>query len=332
MDEGNQSAAWQKAGTLPLHSRLNLTNRQLIEVHQRQLEEHHNFLSSLRAAQSVSGAKEFVEECLTQTEAMVKNFKHSADRFLVANGERMQDNSYRPKKQIPTRPRKNIPTGPSLDPSGLFMKDTKPTPIEELMGHPTTSAVIRTKRKFLESDEPIESTLQPPEPEEHAQKKLRREVISTPKPELSEESSIPNGHKPGPPDEPVEVPAAGDSFLQEVEEHLKKKELKRLKKQEKKRRRESGISDISMTGVGQDNTQTIPKPEKKRRKKVNYVAVEQGEVDMSSRTPSHSEQTTPQVEKGKNKRLSPASEYIASLGQQVDSRRKSKRQRTAEVA
>ena len=258
----------------------------------------------------------------------MQSFKQSADKFLGATKRSPLDHRQRPKK---------VPTGPRLDPSGLFVRDTKPTPVEELLRH-ATPTVIRTKRKILEEDE---ETVSQPELSalrtERSQKRVRQEESPSPDTHVNtskgrkELDGTSNGHKSDSAEQPVEVPAAGASFVQEVEEHLKKKALKKLKKKEKKRKRESAVSDVPMEELEHTTTQTSTKPQKKKRKKVAQVLLDGREVGIESDIPLQTGQTKPQAEKGRNKRLSPALQYLATSLQQVEGRQGSKRQKTAEV-
>lgn len=328
MYESAQQAQWQKVQPLPSQSWTGLTSQQLIDLHEKQLEEHRRFLSSLQAeAHHVSGAKQFTEECLAQTEVMMKQLTQSADKFLAATtNPPPQHNSQRPKK---------VPTGPRLDPSGLFMRDTKPTPPAELL----RQTVIRPKRKILgEDEETVSHSESSPLYAERPPKRLRREESQTPenhvdaRSESNEQDRAPNGDEPDTSKAPNHVSLAGDSFVQEVEEHLKKKALKKLKKKEKKRKRESAVSDVPMAELEQATTQTSTKPQRKRRKKAAQVLLDEREVGIESDdTAIQTGRTTPQAEKGRNKRLSPASQYLATSLQQVEGRQRSKRQRTAEV-
>src|SRR5260221_243859 len=132
---------------------------------------------------------------------------------------------------------KRIPIGPRLDPSGLFMTDTTPTPLEDLLRRPTTSAVIRTKRKALDIDEQVAySPSTAPLQDERTPKKARTAKGPTVTEEAVENKGEVNSTKDVIPEEPIQIPVVGESFVQEVEELLKKKELKRLKRQEKKRK------------------------------------------------------------------------------------------------
>ena len=122
-----------------------------------------------------------------------------------------------------------------------------------------------------------------------------------------------------------------ESFLKDVEELLIQKELKRRKRLEKKRKRESGISDVTMTEVEQEAAAPDHRPRKRMRKPVQQTGVDEVETEANTQTPAQSRHTTPQVEKGRNKRLSPASEYLASLLEQSDGRRRSKRQKANSI-
>lgn len=260
---------------------------------------------------------------------MTKDFKQSADESLNAARQPYQNNNQRRKKAVPT--------GPRLDPSGLFMRDTKPTPIQEILRH-TTPPVIRTKRQTPEIDEgllPSPQSFQ--QHEDCPSKRVRRERRSTTGngPDIDggwrKQSKSPNGYIPEAMDEAAEIPAGGDSFVREVEEHLKKKVMKRLKKQEKKRKRESAISDVPMIGDGQDTTQIAANRQQKKRKKVTQTLLDEREVGIDSETPIQSGQISPQAEKGRNKRLSPASGYVATSHPQVEGGSKSKRRKINEV-
>ena len=323
MDGNAQHAPWQKVQPLPSQSWTGLTSQQLIDLHEKQLEEHRRFLSSLQGeAHHSSGAKELTEECLAQTEVMMKHLKQSADKFLAATtNSPPQDNSKRPKK---------VPTGPRLDPSGLFMRSTTPTAPAELL----RQTVIRPKRKILgEDEETVSQSQSSPLYAGRPPKRLRGDESQTPethvdaRSESNEQHRAPNGHEPNTAEELNHVTPWSDSFMQEVEEHLKKKALKK----QKKRKRESAVSDVPMAEFEQATTQTSTKPQKKKRKKAAQVLLDEREVGIESDdTAIQTGQTTPQAEKGSNKRLSPASQYLATSLQQVEGRQKSKRRKAAE--
>jgi hypothetical protein len=227
------------------------------------------------------------------------------------------------------RPKKRIRTGPCIDPSGLFMTDTTPTPVPGLSSHLPTSAVIRTKRKAPESDEdPVEYPPLATEQQERPLKKVRVREVPMTDDSAATKSCEHEKAKKDATDEQIEISAAGDPFAREVEERLKKKELKRLKKQERKRKRESGVSDVSMPDFHQESENgdlKTQKPQKKRRRR-GHQGTADG-TDVPSQATSQSGQSTPPVVKGGKKRSSPAAEYIEAI---LQSTGRSKRQRTAD--
>ena len=243
---------------------------------------------------------------------------------MLVNGEEIFSSDYISKAKFST--------GPPPDLSPLFTKDVKPTPVEQPSHRSTTSPAIRTKRKILETDEVLAAPTEcPRQLEERPQKRVRREGASPTPDEQSPSNETSNESMRDVPEDTVEVPAAGESFLKDVEELLIQKELKRRKRLEKKRKRESGISDVTMTEVEQEAAASDHRPRKRMRKPVQQTGVDEVETEANTQTPSQSGHTTPQVEKGRNKRLSPASEYLASLLEQSDGRRRSKRQKASNV-
>ena len=255
---------------------------------------------------------------------MVKNFRRAADRWMLINGEEIFSSDYISKAELST--------GPLPNPSGLFTKDVKPTPVVQPSHRSTTSPAIRTKRKILGTDEALaEAPDCPRQVEERPQKRVRREEASPTEDGQGPSNETSNESMPDVPEGTIEVPAAGESFLKDVEEVLMKKELKRLRRLEKKRKRESAISDVTMIEVEQEAVAPDHRPRKKVRKHAQQNVVDEVETQASTQTPYHSGQTTPHVEKGRNKRLSPASEYLASLLEQSDGRRRSKRQKSSNI-
>lgn len=326
--ESNAPTQWSDASTLHQCPRNTSDWQQALSRHQNLLAQHRSFLSSLQlGSQTVAARVELLGQCLEHVEAMMLDIKKLSTLSVPSNGSELSPTSAT--AVINKRPKKPIPTGPRLNSSGPFVTDTTPTRGDESFRHSQTSTVIRTKRRAPDEDEDEENevhttdddTLQ----EGQRHKRPRTGARDTRQEEQSERVAGDSDEtKTDHVEKAVENPAREDWFVVEVEEALRKKEMRRLKKLDRKRKRQSGTSDVSMPDVGPGDE----KPKKKRQK--GSPPSDEG-IESVSQSTVQSGETTPQMEKGKNKRSSPAAEYISSILQQVQESGRKKRQRTAEA-
>jgi hypothetical protein len=158
---------------------------------------------------------------------------------------------------------KNEQGKPTVDPSGLFMEDTTPTPLEELLRKTTPRhkpSPGGTKRKLDEGDnaqdDPISHVHRPKTKKTRVSSNSQKDVPSST-----------NGAT-GDPEQAAGAPDPDDdSFLKEVREKLTAKEKKKREKSNKKRKRESAGSEGAAPLPAPVNRETpTTQPQKKKRK------------------------------------------------------------------
>jgi hypothetical protein len=345
--------SWKMVCTLTASFSESRLTDQVLETHHELLETHRRYLSTLHAdAQNVPDRAGLLQECLRQTDQLSQNFRQLTSTFFPAHGSQLPSGSRagldelngttktasNSKPQSVSESELNgasrqqpAPPDPRVDPSGLFMTDTIPTPVDELLRRsvPFTSAVIRTKRKVSGSDHAAaDHSDGSPQDRQRPVKKLR---VSQDQPHGSETENVAVE-----PElifeQPLENPPAADTFVEEVEARLRRKNLKRQRKKDKKRKRESGTSDISMTGTTQDaesSSVTIGKPNRKKRKQSPSSLT--NTTSTASQSAERSGSATPQVENPEKKRASPAAQYIESILHQGTGRGKRLRKNRSEM-
>lgn len=289
-----------------------------------------------------------LDVCASQTETMVEGFQQCKSKFVCRPTLQLPPELHANPVQLEARvssappPRTNVPhipqsngavapegngRGQTMDPSGFFMTDTNPTPVEDLLhgalGRATTMPT-RNKRKLV--DEEMSGVPGGGEPfDGHARKKKRATGSMS---RQASRENLENDHATKK-EQPDNEHSVDDSFIRAFQERLAAKEQHRRKKAEKKRKRESGGSDGRATQNNED--QNGIQSEKPRRKKVKTSAnANTATSDTTSSAPftptTQSRQHTPQQDRGK-KRPSPATEYIGSLLANAEKKR-TKRRRT----
>ncbi|ETN45109.1 uncharacterized protein HMPREF1541_09985 [Cyphellophora europaea CBS 101466] len=287
----------------------------ILQKHNDVLEVHRQFLRSVKShADKASEAEELLNLCTAQTDAMVNALQHCKSKMNISQAANL------PTKKptgdtIPTNegPTPLIATdeGQQVDPSGFFMTDTMPTPIEELLrGDPSRAKTMPTRVKRKSADDEMSGTEDFKAPTVGASRKKARVTGSMDR-KPNQENKMPDKTM----NEITQVPLADDDFVREVEKRLANKERRRREKKDKKRKRESGGSDAPRAHA-QDadgmSGMTVDKPKRKKAKTRTNTTASETSHSTPFTSVSQTRQVTPKQDPNK-KRSSPATEYIGSI-------------------
>jgi hypothetical protein len=224
------------------------------------LEQHNSLVKSLDDHASLlvemqnfcaenSNVQNAVQKRLNVTENLIATFKQSSELLAEATlregqvlPEEPKASNQNPEREILTpKSKKQKITEKSTDPSGLFMVDPTPTPLNKLMKEKPTVAVRANEgqKRRVRDDEELEA---PVTEQEKSDRKIKR-----PRKKRSNDESLPQSKS-----EPVGEPAAEaddaeEDFAKAVEARVRAKEERRKAKAERKRKRSINDSmDVAM--------------------------------------------------------------------------------------
>lgn len=318
------TARWDNVRTQFARITVSTDPSKLLSRHKNLLDEHRKFLTSLQP-HCVAGDAELLHRCLEHTDTIVGDVNAIADRL-----------------SFEVRPKPSTDPEPNMSSTGVWQDTTNPistapasTPLKQLSSRLHTSTVVRPKRKA-----PCESTVEsePVQPlfseAKHSRKKARIEddIAIEPNSRPQAEGSQSNKSR----NEEVNVtPGVNeDWFAKQVEERIRQKELSRLKKKERKRKRDSEGSDVIMADIGADeqNQRAVGNHARpQRKKKKGSQPTSEASESVSTSSAAQSRRSTPVPPRGKNRRLSPAAEYIGSILDQASDRDRMKRHKVLAV-
>jgi hypothetical protein len=208
----------------------------------------------------------------------------------------------------------------TVDDSGLFMKDTQPAPVEELLrasARTGTRMPSRTKRKFVEEDLPSADVEVRPF-EGRPFKKLRVASNGSHKEGRDNVQEKTSAKEEQVPKAKTDDDEYYEDFVRAVQERLAVEDEKKRRKADKKRKRESGGSDSHQAQkaahemAAHEMAGMADWPGRKKAKTSSTTNTPEATSTAKSTPFQQSRQHTPQSDRSK-KRASPAAEYLGGI-------------------